>query len=78
MAAEGDTVFAAAGAASKAARGKPLAGQVAIVTGGGQGIGFGIATRLGELGAKLALFDMNEVRLLRWACAACPRGAATV
>jgi NAD(P)-dependent dehydrogenase (short-subunit alcohol dehydrogenase family) len=34
-------------------------GQVAVVTGGAQGIGFGIARRLGGEGARLALLDKN-------------------
>jgi NAD(P)-dependent dehydrogenase (short-subunit alcohol dehydrogenase family) len=35
---------------------KPLAGQHALVTGGGSGIGLAIAKRLGALGASLTLF----------------------
>jgi 3-oxoacyl-[acyl-carrier protein] reductase len=35
-------------------------GQVAVITGGAQGLGFGAAKRLGSEGAKLALLDMNE------------------
>ena len=34
--------------------------QVAIITGGAQGLGFGAAKRLGSEGAKLALFDRDE------------------
>jgi len=35
-------------------------GQVAVISGGGQGIGFGIATRLAAEGAHVALFDFNQ------------------
>jgi 3-oxoacyl-[acyl-carrier protein] reductase len=37
-----------------------LQGQVAVVTGAGQGIGEGIATRLGQAGARVAVLDMNR------------------
>ena len=38
---------------------KRLAGRVAVVTGGAQGIGLGIAKRLGEEGAAVVLADVN-------------------
>ena len=37
-----------------------LGGQTALVTGGGQGIGEGIATRLHAAGARVAVLDLNE------------------
>ncbi len=37
-----------------------LKGQVAIVTGAAQGIGYATAIRLAEEGAAIALFDMNK------------------
>ena len=40
-----------------------LAGQVAIVTGGGTGIGLAIAKRLGELGARIVIGSRNSANL---------------
>ena len=37
-----------------------LSGQVAIVTGGAQGIGFEIARRIVESGARVVLLDRDE------------------
>jgi len=37
-----------------------LKGRVAVVTGGAQGIGFGIANRLAQEGATLIIADINE------------------
>ncbi|HHG90985.1 MAG TPA: SDR family oxidoreductase [Devosia sp.] len=37
-----------------------LENQVAVVTGGAKGLGFGIAARLAASGAKIALWDMDE------------------
>src|SRR5687768_3222645 len=36
-----------------------LNGQIAVITGGAQGIGFAIARRLVASGAKVCLWDMN-------------------
>jgi NAD(P)-dependent dehydrogenase (short-subunit alcohol dehydrogenase family) len=40
-------------------RSHPLAGQVAVITGGAQGIGFGAARRLAADGAHVVLFDRD-------------------
>jgi 2-dehydro-3-deoxy-L-rhamnonate dehydrogenase (NAD+) len=42
-----------------------LSGQVAVVTGGAQGLGFAIAQRLLASGAKVSLWDMDAVMLAK-------------
>ena len=40
-----------------------LKGRVAVITGGAQGIGYGVAERMLKSGASVALWDINEERL---------------
>jgi len=44
-----------------AASAAPTDSRVVMVTGGAQGIGFGIAQRFAAKGCKIALLDMNSV-----------------
>ena len=61
-------------APSQAGAAGPFSGQVAVVTGGAQGIGFGVAAHLGALGARVALFDMQADKLAEAAAALASRG----
>src|SRR5688572_29287137 len=54
-----------------------LNGQVAVITGGAQGIGFAIAKRLVASGAKVSLWDMNA-ELLASAKAELGAAASTI
>jgi NAD(P)-dependent dehydrogenase (short-subunit alcohol dehydrogenase family) len=40
-----------------------LSGKVALVTGGGQGLGLGTVLKMAEQGADIAIADLNEVNL---------------
>jgi 3-oxoacyl-[acyl-carrier protein] reductase len=44
---------------------KPLAGSIALITGGSQGIGFAVARRLGRMGARVAICARHGDRLDR-------------
>lgn len=55
-----------------------LNGQVAVVTGGAQGIGFAIAQRLIASGAKVSLWDLNEAVLGQALAALGPNAASKV
>ncbi len=54
-----------------------LKDQVAVITGGAQGIGFAIARRLVQSGAKVSLWDMRQ-DLLAAACAELGSAASSV
>lgn len=55
-----------------------LAGQVALVTGGGSGIGAGIARRLGEQGARVALMGRKLEKLEASAKAISEQGSSAL
>lgn len=42
---------------------KPLAGKVAVVTGASRGIGFAIARRLGQIGARVSICGRDALKL---------------
>ena len=44
---------------------KILAGKVALVTGAGRGLGWGIARALGQAGARVCVSDINDDELAR-------------
>lgn len=52
----------------------PFAGQVAIVTGGGRGLGEGIVRMLVENGCAVMIFDVNEEQTKSFAESLCARG----
>ena len=66
----------AAGGSTAALPPKPTtwAGQVAVITGGAQGIGFGVAEHLGGLGVAVCLVDMNEAKNAEAVAALTARG----
>ena len=51
-----------------------LSGQVALVTGGGSGIGEAIATTLAQAGAGVAVADLSQESAMRVADAICGSG----
>ncbi|HTJ59251.1 MAG TPA: SDR family NAD(P)-dependent oxidoreductase [Devosiaceae bacterium] len=55
-----------------------LDGQVAVVTGGAQGLGFAIAQRLIDSGAKVSLWDMNAAALQTAKAALGPNASSQV
>jgi len=51
-----------------------LKGQVAVITGGGTGIGLAIAKRLGSLGARVAIASRDSLHLEQGCAALCEAG----
>lgn len=65
-------------ASSTASATGAFAGQVCVVTGGAQGIGFGVAQHLGKLGARVALFDMQAPKLAEAVAALAAEGVTAM
>ena len=65
---------AAGGSAALPPQPTTWAGQVAVITGGAQGIGFGVAEHLGGLGVTVCLVDMNEAKNAEAVAALTARG----
>ncbi len=57
---------------------RPLAGKVALVTGAGRGLGYGIARALGRAGASVCLTDIDSGELAQAAAAVTSDGTPTL
>lgn len=57
---------------------RPLEGRVALVTGAGRGLGYGVARALGRAGARVCATDVDEGELARAAGAIAEDGTAVV
>lgn len=57
---------------------RPLAGKVALVTGAGRGLGYGVARALGRAGARVCLTDVDAGELARAAAACAADGSDTL
>jgi meso-butanediol dehydrogenase/(S,S)-butanediol dehydrogenase/diacetyl reductase len=57
---------------------RPLEGRVALVTGAGRGLGYGVARALGRAGARVCLTDVDEAELARAAALCAEDGTETL